>query len=295
MTTRRSTFAGAALGLWLAAAAAAQDYPIRLDRPVKPGEKHRLEAKAVRSLARTTAVSGRVVQRRGDAFALEIDSVVTVIETDARGGATKESHAVARCVQIRGDARRELFPKGTVLLARATEHGAAFEVDGAPVAEEVGDALRLVISLSTGGATDDDVFGTQERQVVGGSWGIHAEVAARDLARRGIAVDAKSLSGRVNLIGAVDVGGTGCLDIRGEMTGEDVVPPLPKWAKVERSTLRCEFAGKFPLDLSLPRVEESMSLTMILRAQGRPAPGAPEQVIDLTMSQRATSRRERLD
>ena len=55
-----------------------------------------------------------------------------------------------------------------------------FEIEGAPASGKVSKALDLVVNITSGGPTDDDIFGTTERKKAGDSWPINKAVAITD-------------------------------------------------------------------------------------------------------------------
>jgi len=285
--------AGAVLtfGLWLSSTALAQDYEIRLHRPATVGQKYRMSAAGRQSRKDTVTQGGQAAQAKSQGFSLEFESVVTVLETDKKGMATKESHTVAKCVKIQGGARKSLVPKGTVIVGSATEKATVFESGGRPVAPEVREALSLVIDLSKGGATADEIFGTRERKKVGQSWNMNTGAAAKDLHREGIEIRKEDIRGATTLEKVGKVGQTECLQIRGEMTLKNLMLPLPPWLKLEKSAGHARVSGKFPLDTSIGVLEMSLEMSLTFRAKGKPDPNAQEVIVESSLQSRVTKQR----
>ncbi|MGB2938275.1 MAG: hypothetical protein WBD05_08805 [Phycisphaerae bacterium] len=273
------------LGFCLASAAVAQNYEIRLHRPVKVGQKYRMAASGRAMQEMTRTAGGRVVMNRTDAYSVEFEALATVLETDKNGRPAKLSLTVAKCDKVQGDATKSLVPKEAVIVASVPENGGqVFEIDGVPVGQKVHEALSLVITLSSGGATDDEVLGTEERKKVGDRWNVNAARLIEDLKKDGIVSRQEDIKGTVTLEQVIKVGETECLKIGGEMTINNFKPP---GIKADEATLEMRFSGAFPLDTSLGRLEESTKQTLTLLHKQTGDPNDPEVVVKATMTRRA--------
>ncbi len=275
-------------------AALAADYEIRLHRPVRAGERFRISATGSHAEKTVIKTGGELFREDRENFTAAFDAVVTVLATDAKGGATRESVAVLKGEKTEAFDRKDLVPAGTVVVASLKGKDEVFEVDGKPVAREVHDLLAIFISLSKGEATDDEIFGTRERKRVGDAWNINAELAAQEFDELRFGARKENIAGKTTLEKVVRVGGTDCLQISSEMTFGKLAPPLPPGLVVESSLMRVNFQAKYPLDLSTQPPEETAALFFTFVARGKPAPAAPEVVIESSFERHVSEKVERV-
>jgi hypothetical protein len=158
----------------------AQDYEIKFHHPTKVGQRFKQTETATENSQTTMTIPGRPPQVKKTEFTIEWESTGTVMEVDSSGRATKESHIIAKMNRIKGTAKEVLLTGGTKVVASVKGKEEVYEIDGKPASRELAEALGHVISLSDGGATDDDIFGTKERKKVGDSWSINEELALKD-------------------------------------------------------------------------------------------------------------------
>ena len=281
----------ALLGVAMASAASAQDYAIRLSRPNRVGQKLHISALGGQGETSILRIGDRPPRKSVRGFQVELDTFVTVLAIDPKGEPSEVSCAIEKCVLIRGKRREELFPKGTVVSASVRDKREVFEVDGEAVAPQAAQALRLILSLAKGTASDDEVFGARERKRVGQSWPINAAVAARDLAKVGVRCRKEDVAGKVALLGVAEVEGIPCLRIRATMDFRKVAPPLPRGLEVQAGRCQVRLSGAFPVDTSKPGpLESRMGMVMSFRAKGRPNPkGPPIEIVSTT--KRSVTRR----
>jgi len=274
-----------------AASAAERKYEIKLTRPMKVGAVYRLSGDGAVRKDMTVQSGDEILQRVKEERRFALDASVKVLEVDKHGEETKVSMTINKCVQVKEEGESELLAKGTVVVGRAEGLREVFEVEGRPVTPDAGEALDLLISLSTGGATDDEVFGTRNPRSVGESWGINAAAAAKDARRNGILITEEEIKGRMTLEKAVKVGDTECLQIRGTLTVAKVpVPGLPPGMKVRKGEVRVVVSGLFPVDTSLPRRTSDMEQTVHVTTEGQAGPEQPVTTVDAVMKRTSNVR-----
>ena len=273
-----------ALGFLGTSVALAQDYEIKLTRPMKVGAEYHIAAVGHSSMKSTIKVNGKVVEEQSKNFSVDFESDDKALEVDKNGEPSKVSLTVDKCILKQGGAEKPLLAKGAVVSASAKDDKKVFEIAGQPVDAETAEALDLVVGLGRNRASDDEIFGTKERKKVGDRWAMNAELAAQDLqdAMKGSTVKKEDVAGTVTLDKVVKVGTTDCLQISAEMTVNNVTMPDMEVAQMK---VQAHFSGLFPIDLSKDIMEESGSLTMSITAKAKPDPDGPEMVIESVAEQ----------
>ncbi len=291
--TMRMKLLAAVLFLSLSAnAAVAGDYEIRLHRPMRVGEKFHILSTGRNAAKTVFTVGGNLVRDDRENFEATLESVMKVLATDGIGRPTQKSITVLRCEKYEAFDLRSLLPRGTVVVASLKGNDEVFEIDGKPVSREVHDLLAFFVTLSKGEATDDDIFGTRQRKQVGESWGINAELAARDLEKLNLGVRKENVTGKATLEKVVKAGGADCLLVSSEVAVSKLAPPLPPGYSMESSLLRATISAKFPVDATAQSPEGTMGISFTFAARGKPAPNAPEVVIDGSFERHITEKVE---
>jgi len=273
-----------ALGFLGTSVALAQDYEIKLTRPMKVGAEYHIAAVGHSSMKSTIKVNGKVVEEQSKNFSVDFESDDKALEVDKNGEPSKVSLTVDKCILKQGGAEKPLLAKGAVVIASLKDDETVFEIAGQPVDAETAEALDLVMVLGRNRASDDEVFGTKERKKVGDHWAMNAELAAEDLqdVMKGSTVKKEDVAGTVTLDKVVKVGTTDCLQISAEMTVSNVTMPDRKVAQMK---VQAHFLGLFPIDFSKDITEESDSITMSITVKDKPDPDGPEIVVESVAEQ----------
>src|SRR5690349_16910901 len=100
------------LGSVSAVAQEAPDYAIKLQQPLKSGQRYKLTATGRDTSTNSMTVADEVVKKESENSTYEFESIVTVIEVDAGGRPTKESHSVTKFFKSKGGTNQSLFSKG---------------------------------------------------------------------------------------------------------------------------------------------------------------------------------------
>ena len=282
------------LTLWLAlfcfcaglSSVSAQEYEIRMDRPVRAGEKFRMTAKGTAEEKSLIKMGDELVRDDRENFAIDFEATMTVLEVDSQHRPTKAQFVVSKCTKTEAYDLRPLIPPGAVVVAAVKDREAVFTVNGEQASREVGQALDLVITLSKGGATDDEIFGTRSRKKVGDRWGINAELAAKELSDMKFKVAKEALNGATTLEQVVREGGREYLMLATEMTVSPASPELPPGTTLERSKLEMKFTGKYPAEGDAPSEEESADLSLNFTVRSKAAPGEQDVVVESASRQR---------
>jgi hypothetical protein len=207
-----------------------------------------------------------------------------VLEVDSVGNHRKESHKIVKCTKTEGEVTTVLLEEGTEMVASGSGKTTNFAVDGAPVSDEAAEILSEVISLIEDETTDDDAFGTTGAVSVGQSWPVNAELIARKFGEnQATTVKPEDVTGSVTLNAVSEHAGAACLELSGEMK--------VRAASAATGGVICrvamEFSGIFPVDATLPRLEETRKATVEILAKEGDDPEAAETVMAWTSRSRS--------
>ncbi len=269
----------------IASGAGAKTYPIHLSSPSRVGE--RLHVVAEDRTDKTVVQDGGTVDEKHGV--VHIDAVGTTVAVDDRGRTTRDHYDVK---ELMTDGRS--LGVGSVDVTRAPkEKDAVVLVGGAPATDEVRAALSDILSLSTGGPSDDDVFGTQQPQAIGAHWPVNTRLARDDL-RDSSGVDAAKVTGDVWLAGLTHAEGGDCLDVRARLGLEGIeLPGLPPGSTIDQSHAVVDLEGTFPLGERMVRATEALTMSMEVRIRV-PTPSGKDSSLTVTMTSKRTARYIRL-
>jgi hypothetical protein len=276
-------------------------YEIRIARSVPVGTKYALTADGALLRQVTLHVAGREQKQPDDGFGIHLEGTVEVLALDDVGEEAKVSCVVDKCNRITSEGEKELVPKGKVLIAEGKGKDTKFHYDdGTELPKVASEALELAISLDTGDeVTDDDMFGTKDKQAIGGSWPVHADAVAKDAARVGVIVKPEDVEGSFKLDGLKKVGDVECMKVSGNLRmkkllrKDDEDDGLPAGFTVTGGSMEARYGGLFPLDVSAGGVSESASMTFITNVKGKGGPGGNQELKIESRVQRAAELKRR--
>jgi hypothetical protein len=253
----------------LPAASAPKTYAVRLSHPSRVGEKLHVVADKTEEKATKVTAGDAVIDDKHERRVLHLDAISTVLEVNAAGRATKTREDVSE-LTINGKS----VVKGAVEIVRAPkENDAIITVDGKPASDDARDALKSMLKLSSGGPTDDDVFGTKTAQAVGAHWAVDTQLAHDDL-RDDTGLDASKVTGDVWLEGVTTAAGKDALDVRAKLGLEGLTPPgIPPGSTVEQGRADVDLQTTLPVDGQPERASERMSTAITFRLRVKTARG----------------------
>lgn len=245
---------------------AQSEYEIRLVHPLKPGDQYKVSVKGKDSQDIQITSGFETVKSKKDEFSVEYAATRKVIEVEPAGRAIKVSDVIQQLIVIRGGNRTQLAKSGSVLVADRQGKSKRFEINGLSVDAQTFKALDLVVDLSKGGPTDDDVLGTKKRRKVGETWDINA-AAAQDLANSDH-IELRNVVGKVKLESVTNEPSIGdVLRISAHFTA-DARPTVPAGITSFRGPSEARFSVRVPVDTSLRRPEESMNVAIEFEGSG---------------------------
>lgn len=280
-----------ALALLITPALMAQDYEIHLHRPAKAGDEYRIVTNVKQKQNVTLTSNGNPVQNVDTSLTLDVEGVEKVIEVDAIGRETKTTFTVEKFIKNEKGEDVVVFKKGSVINSSLVEKKKVHEIDGTPAVPAVAKLIDMIVTLSDGGHTDDDIFGTKDRKKSGDSWDMNT-VAAKENLAKDMGGMLQDLTGKVTLNEVVKAQGGDLLKISAHVTSS-FQPPLPPAFTTDSSSLEINFSGDFPVDPSKPRPSESIDTKASLNAHGV-APTGEKLVLKMDMDQAKSQKTTKL-
>jgi hypothetical protein len=107
------------------------------------------------------------------------------------------------------------LPRGSRIVATATDTGTDFSVNGVPANDDVRSVLEIIVGLSTAkrAVNLDQLYGSAAPREVGESWPLSIDNISSAYARRGINVKARDIEGEVRLVAVEPYANELCLRI----------------------------------------------------------------------------------
>jgi hypothetical protein len=243
---------------------AARTYPIRMHSDTRVGDRTHAVIDDDKRDQTVTKMAGQPASKSDKVTHAHLDGIISVQEVDDRANARRAEIVVTEFWQTTGEgARVVLAPAGAhVMVTRAARKAdAVLTVNGQEATKEQRGALDGLMTLTIGGPSDDEIFGTTAPQAIGAEWDIQSALAQKDLAEKGIV--ATSLTGKVKLVGIENVRGTECLDLRADLTiaGITTVDDLPKGSVIESANVDAHMKGLFATDGKGRQAEELETAT----------------------------------
>jgi hypothetical protein len=254
-----------------------QDYEIRLDRPTAAGTRYRLSTTGHEVLRTKVTTGDKTLKEDEEGFTLELVADVTDLELSAKGRPTRKSFTVVSSKLTEGGSSKTLLPAGSAVLVFLQGGRAIYQIGGKEAEAGVAKALSSVISVPVSPTGDDDLFGSRVRRKVGESWGVNVDDAMALLKEIGVEGRREDVTGSTTL---EKVEGNR-LFLRGSLRIANVLLPLPIGFKPERGELRAEFSGRFPVENSAERVDQTQRIVFDVTGRREPDADNPELRINL--------------
>lgn len=260
-----------------AARAAADDdktYDIRLERPFKVGDRHKVAALGAFRNKLVFRREGEEPRTVDEAAGLRLDGVAEVKEVNKDGRRTRVTVTVGTCTLMVGDKSKSLLPEGKVIEVRWDKDGAEtkYAVDGKDVPADMGELLDLALELGDPeGVTDDVIFRTDGKWKVGDTWAADPAAAAREFDRLKLTVKPDDVTGQTTLVEAGKVDGRDVLKLKfafkiGELSGPGRRPDAK--LKLRKGTFAVESSATVPVDPAGQAVREEAKINTTGEMEG---------------------------
>jgi hypothetical protein len=255
--------------LTCAAAFAADEYDLRLDRPSKPGDRTSVTGSCQTKQVMQVKVDGKVAKNERVEIAVEYEVEREVLAVNEAGKPTHDRVKVLKIAGSFNGAPATQLKSGDLIESKAEAAGGAVLVNGErATAEQTHLARALPRATARGLVKDDEAYGPGRKVKVGDEWPINPAAAAKQGADGGIpGLAPEGVKGNVKLIEVTNREGQPCLKVRRtmEMTGAGMpVPNGPPEVKVTDFTGAMTVENEFPVDPNavVPRSDTEMKLRM---------------------------------
>ncbi len=278
-----------------------QSYDILLTRPWVAGQQVNVIAEGSESRKITAVINGTPQELDNSEIFVELNADASILNVDAEGRPTKIQYTVKRCVMNMNGTSKTVVPKGSVFTAQRHDESQEthFSMNGEALGTNENAALQIIASLSQGGPTENDIFGTSEHQPVGASWDINTDKAIESFhSNTTLPISGADISGRSSLLAVREDKGQPCLMISSRLSIENFVPgfeELPKGFELKRAFLTSMAQGLFPVDSSKLPTQESLNMDLDAILVGALGADQPAAVLQITGSRVASRKFTMLD
>ncbi len=264
----------------------APSYAIKIERAMPVGFRYRFTSTGSRQL--TILANGKPSPAPGN-MTWSYEAEVTVTAVSARGRAIAESHKIVKLSVTAKGKTRDLLSAGQVVKATVSGTKESFAVAGKPVAKDVAESLRDIVSLDTGKVSDDDVFGSKTKRKLGESWEVDRAALVksfmRDMKGAPMPLKAENVAGKITLVRAETISGIPALSFKVEIRMSDVAPKMGP-VKPTSGSIDLDMDAWLPTDTSsLAGRGDTKKMTMHVEGSAGPS----KLVID--MVQQATEKK----
>ncbi len=273
------------------AAPAGQRYAIRMHRDSHVGERGREQIDSQKQETVISRLLGQPPSKSDKITHTRLVGTNVVQEIDEKKDVRRSEITVEEFWQTLNDGPKTvLAPPGShVTIVRAkTKADAQVTIDGKAASKELREALDDVITVTIGGPSDDDIFGTKEPQAVGAQWLPNVSLAEKDLQDKGMVAKAGGISGKVQLVGTAKVDDVDCIDLQADMsvTGIEQVSDLPAGSVIQTGSVTAHMRGLFPLDEKMARRTDETDVVTKMKVR------VPSQQGDVQVDVKAVEHRK---
>jgi hypothetical protein len=262
----------------------AADYPIKLSRPDRAGDKFSIHAIGLRERHLTVWQKPFIVNQEDERCQVDLQAELETVAVDERQHAVLVNVNVVKATCDVTGTPVELLPPGTLIVAEYANGKMFFkDQNGGLLPEQTQQRLGMVILMGLDRINYDLLFGTIDNQLAGGTWPANAAGAAQYLTeRQGLPIAASDLAGTAKLIKVLVDQDQECLRVDGTIAGKKVALPLPPDFQATKSAIRVNVAGLFPANLKLQPVQQGILITGSVEAAGKYGP--PGNIKDSTLN-----------
>ncbi|MEM1251547.1 MAG: hypothetical protein AAGI69_03870 [Cyanobacteria bacterium P01_H01_bin.21] len=248
----------------IAQADGVEEYQIQIARPYEVGNIFNFATRGTESISYAVLQNNQEIDRNQESSTLELQASVTVLDVNLDQQMTSVSFDVVQSKLINGETESVPFSQGTNILAFVQDGNTIFEIDGETITEDLEGILSVSIDLlDEGGPSDDEVFGTPNRQQVGSSWNVNSEAASATFEN----VEPQDISGSITLNAVEDE----ILFISGLTNIDNGLSPFLDQNEfiVQSDTTVIEFATQLPIEELDGNFDRTTSLTSSISANHR--------------------------
>ena len=270
----------------------AEKYEIKLDRPVKVGQRFDFEATGTEQLQQRVVSAGRVIKQENSKLEGSLRARVTILAV--KDGAPVKVKIEVRSMTMKKNGEAIEAPKrGTVITGSNNDAGSEiFEVADGVLSDEAHRLLKSMIMLSDGDEISEGAFmNAKGPKAVGEQWPVDSAVLAKQMSKRGqLPMKAENVKGKTTLVSAESNKALGLKCLRLKMVVEIKLDAanVPNGLTLRSGRVDAEGTMDVPVDTSHLGSRADMSMTFTMDGFIQP-PGQPQ--VDVTATARHSVRR----
>jgi len=243
-----------------------ESYPIQLHRAWKVGDIYDTHAILEQTEIATITLADLPPQVKTREIKANLQAQVKILEVSEHGKATSLELTVKKFTDETG--KNLIDTDKVIAVKRDAEQSSFTSKTGEDVSEEAKSFLKRLYPPERGGTGDDAIFGDKMPRKVGESWPIDLEAGAKSFSQGGLTVDPKEMTGTTTLKAIEEVNGEKALRIVGTIEMTNLKPPAPAGVTVESCSMKAQYSGLYPLNVSQPQAENEVTSDMTILMTG---------------------------
>jgi hypothetical protein len=272
-----------ALILATAATAHADDtaYEIKMHRPCKVGDKFDMTDKAETQNKAVMTVDGNAAgEPREEKTAVELQATLEITAVDDIGRETGLHLVVKKLTLADGDAAAaDVLPAGAEIDVAYKEKTVEFTQKNGELSEDAKKALSQIYRPRQSKKTDDDMFGTKNKQKPGASWKPDFKAMAEDFTGSPMELNPEKMTGTVKLAAVKTTGQTPTMELQATIEATDVT--IKELGKSKEAKIKGDFASQIPIDTSRPDGASQMSMSVHIVVDVSEKTGQPNSTLTI--------------
>ena len=276
-------------------ALAADDYPVKFERPSKVGDRYKLTVTEKQTTEQSIKVAGASPPKQSRELTVTLTGDVKVVAVTEKGRVTKVECAVGKLeVTPAGGQPQEPIVAGKVLVAERVGKKKVLSVDGQPVAPPLQQVLNDLLSVDqTDGPGDDAQFGTPDRKKPGDAWDGNADAMRDGAAEAGVPVKKDGASAKIRFtevkkLDGADAGVFQC-DMTAQIDPAGPMPDLPPGVKLESGSMKANNVTVLPLDPTAKGRGDTSDVTIEMTMSGDAPNGAGKLTLTVLLKRHQES------
>ncbi|HWB60695.1 MAG TPA: hypothetical protein VG733_14465 [Chthoniobacteraceae bacterium] len=242
--------------------AVAQDYTVRLQRALNPGDEMQVFLMGRKTQSTVITVNGAKQKEARMELNAQLDGTEKVLAVDGNGKETKTEITVRRMTfAVNGGAPLEILLKGTVISCWVDGKKQVYFVDGKAVSADVAKVLDMVVDLSEGEPSKDEDFGATEQKKKGDTWDVNATAVKRALENGDSSYEFDHIAGKVSLDDVTDAG----MKVSARFTGNVKLLPPPGFT-IDKGTIDAAYTQLLPPETSKYQTGDSEEIVITFTA-----------------------------
>jgi hypothetical protein len=246
---------------------AQESYEVRMHRPVKKGERFKLDAKVAVDVYTKTILNADDIEETKVLAACKLTGDLTILDITAKGLAKELRLKLTTAECIADGEAADFFKKGDVIYLRHGEPDSVVQVNGQEPDSEQGELIDTFLYVQGDeNSTDDELLGTSSKVKPGDSWAMNKEAMLKDWIREGFeGLKAEDIKGKTTLTEITKLEGEPAVRLNGEFTIENTglqMPSFPEEIRAKKFKLTINDETDLPIDPTRTAARSRMSMTI---------------------------------